>query len=162
MEFNGTFFATIITFIVFVFVMNKILYAPILKVMEEREEFIRSNYKKAEDNNAKSDELAQEKAEKLDEARDDARGKYIEAVDRYKTRKSEILQEAQDKANDELEHSRNELNKVSDEVKQGLKGSMSELANDIVEKVIGYRSEIDGFSEDTVDEVLWGVSNGGK
>ena len=64
MEFNGTFFATIITFIVFVFVMNKILYAPILKVMEEREEFIRSNYKEADDNNAKSDELTQEKAEK--------------------------------------------------------------------------------------------------
>lgn len=156
MEFNGTFFATIITFIVFVFVMNKILYAPILKVMEEREEFIRSNYKEADDNNAKSDELTQEKAEKLDEARDDARSKYIEMVDGYKTRKSEILQEAQDKANEELEQSRNELSKVSDEVKQGLKGSMSELANDIVEKVIGYRSEIDGFNKDTVDEVLWG------
>lgn len=156
MEFNGTFFATIITFIVFVFVMNKILYTPILKIMEDREDFIRSNYKEAEDNNAKSEELAEEKAEKLDEARDDARGKYIETVDGYKTRKSEILQEAQNKATDELEQSRNELNKVSDEVKQGLKSSMSELANDIVEKVIGYRTETDGFSEDTVNEVLWG------
>ena len=156
MEFNGTFFATIITFIVFVFVMNKILYAPILKVMEDREEFIRSNYKEADDNNTKTEELAEEKDSKLNEARDDARGKYVEMVDSYKTRKSEIIQEAQDNANNELEQSRNELIKVSDEVKQGLKGSMSELANDIVEKVIGYRSEIEGFSEDTVNEVLWG------
>lgn len=156
MEFNGTFFATIITFIVFVFVMNKILYSPILKVMEDREEFIRSNYKEAEDNNTKTDELAEEKSSKLNEARDDARGKYVEMVDGYKNRKSEILQEAQDNSNNELEQSRNELIRVSDEVKHGLKGSMSELANDIVEKVIGYRSEIDGFSEDTVNEVLWG------
>jgi len=156
MEFNGTFFATIITFIVFVFVMNKILYAPILKIMEDREEFIRSNYKEAESNNVKTEELSEEKEAKLNEAKDDARDKYVETIDGFKARKSEILQDAQDKANDELEQSRNELRRVSDEVKQGLKNSMSELANDIVEKVIGYRSNFDGFNEDTVNNVLWG------
>jgi F0F1-type ATP synthase membrane subunit b/b' len=50
MEFNGTFFVTIITFIVFVFLMNKILYAPILNIMEERKNFVDGNYKTALEN----------------------------------------------------------------------------------------------------------------
>ena len=32
---------------------------------------------------------------------------------------------------------------------------MTDLANDIVEKVIGYRSDIQGFDEDVVNKVLW-------
>ena len=159
MEFNGTFLAVIITFIVFIFIMNKILYRPILDIMERRKEFIDSNYKSAGENNAKTDELAAEKEEKLNGARDDARGKYIEKVDGFKTRKAEIISDAQTAANDELERSREELKGTSDEVKNALKGSMNDLANDIVEKVIGYRSEIEGFDDEKVNEVLWG---GGK
>ena len=65
MEFNATFLATIISFIVFVILMNKILYAPILNIMEERKNFIDGNYKSAEENNAKSQKLTQEKEEKI-------------------------------------------------------------------------------------------------
>ena len=44
---------------------------------------------------------------------------------------------------------------LSNEVKNGLKSSMTNLANDIVEKVIGYRSEVQGFDEEVVNKVLW-------
>ena len=159
MEFNGTFLATIVTFIVFVFVMNRILYRPILGIMEDRKNFIDSNYKKAEENDTKAKEISEEKDAKLDEARDDARGKYIEAVDDYKSQKADIITAAQNENAEELERSRAELQNVSDEVKNGLKGSMNDLANDIVEKVIGYRSEIEGFDDAKVNEVLW---DGGK
>jgi len=156
MEFNGTFLATIITFILFVFIMNKILYRPILGIMEERKNFIDSNYKNANENNAKTDELCAEKESKLNDAKDDARGKYLETVDEFKTQKADIVLEAQKCANEELERSRAELRELSDEVKNGLKGSMNELANDIVEKVIGYKTENEGFDEEVVNNVLWG------
>ena len=156
MEFNGTFLATIITFILFVFIMNKILYRPILGIMEERKNFIDSNYKNADENNSKTDELCAEKESKLNDAKDDARGKYLETVDEFKTQKADIVLEAQKCANEELERSRAELRELSDEVKNGLKGSMNELANDIVEKVIGYKTENEGFDEEVVNNVLWG------
>ena len=57
MEFNATFLATIVSFIVFVFLMNKVLYAPILNVMEARKNFIADNFKTAEKNNAKSNSI---------------------------------------------------------------------------------------------------------
>lgn len=156
MEFNATFLATIISFILFVFLMNKILYAPILNIMEERKNFVDGNYDEAHANDAKSEELANQKEQKLTGAKDEARGKYIETLNGYKNQKSEMIMQAQHSAKDEIERAKSDLRQLSDDVKNGLKGSMTDLANDIVEKVIGYRSNIDYLDDNAVNEVLWG------
>ena len=155
MEFNATFLVTIITFIVFVFLMNKLLYVPVLSIMETRKRFIDDNYRIAEENNAKSSELSKEKDEKLSEAKDVAKAQYNKTVDGFKTQRAEIIANAQNSAKDEIAGSGIELERVSNEVKNSLKGSMTDLANDIVEKVIGYRSEVRSFDEDAVNKVLW-------
>lgn len=154
-EFNGTFLATIVTFILFVILMNKILYAPILNIMEERKTFIDGNYKAAEENNQKALALASEKEEKLSSARESARSEYIDTVDEYKSQRADIVVNAQNSAKEELDNSRVELENISNDVKHVLKGSMTNLANDIVEKVIGYKSEVQGFDEEVVNKVLW-------
>ena len=159
MDFNGTFLATIVTFILFVFVMNKILYAPILGIMEERKSFIDSNYKDARENDKKSDELLTERNDELNNAKDEAREKYLSTVDEFKKERQSKIESAQDVEKQELERSNDELAHLSDEVKDGLKGSMANLASDIVEKVIGYRSEVQDFDSSVVNSVLWG---GGK
>ena len=155
MEFNATFLATIISFILFVFLMNKILYAPILNIMAERKAYVDENYKSANDNDEKTKAITEEKEEKLLDAKNDAREKYNEVLDEFKEQKAQIVSEAQDNAHSELEKSRVELENLSNEVKESLKGSMTDLANDIVEKVIGYRSEVQGFDNRTVDEILY-------
>ena len=155
MEFNGTFFATIITFLVFVFLMNKILYAPILNIMQERKSFVDGNYETAKKNDVRSEKLLLKREEKLQDAKEEAKEIYNEMVDEYKAQKTQIVAEAQDLARNELEDSAIELENLSNEVKVGLRNSMTDLANDIVEKVIGYRSEITGFDEEVVNKVLW-------
>ena len=97
MEFNGTFFVTIITFIVFVFLMNKILYAPVLNIMEERKNFIDGNYKAASDNDAKVAEISKEKESMLSNAKETARDKYNEKITDYKEKRAEIAQKEADK-----------------------------------------------------------------
>ena len=151
MEFNATFLATIISFIVFVFAMNKILYAPILDIMEARKTYIRDNYDLAKKNDAKSEKLVAKKEEKLLEAKNEAREIYNETIEEFKTQKSEIVLEAQNSAKEELAKSVIELENLSNETKEGLKNSMTDLANDIVEKIIGYRSEVQGYDSKTVD-----------
>ena len=155
MEFNGTFLATIVTFVLFVFLMNKILYNPILNIMEQRKNFIDGNYESAKNNDAKTESLTNEREEKLLTAKNDARAQYLEKLGEFKSQKSDILSEAQNSANAKLEASKLELEHLSNEVKQGLKGSMTSLANDIVEKVVGYRSEVQGFDDEMVNKVLW-------
>lgn len=155
MEFNATFLATIVTFILFVILMNKVLYAPILNIMEERKNFIKNNYEEATKNDEKAKKLAQKREEKILDAREEAKELYNEAIDGFKNQKTDIVSQAQNLAVEELEKSRIELEQLSNEVKEGLKSSMTKLANDIVEKVIGYRSEVQGFDGKTVDEILY-------
>lgn len=155
MEFNATFIVTIITFIVFVLLMNKILYAPILNIMEERRNFVDGNYKVAEENTAKSNELTKEREDKLSEARGEARNNYNETLNGFKEQRNEIILTAQNSAKEDLENARVELENLSNEAKESLKGKMTDLANDIVERVIGYRSEVQGFDGKTVDEILY-------
>jgi len=155
MEFNGTFLATIVTFILFVFLMNKVLYAPILDIMEKRRAFVDENYKNTEENNQKADELTKEKEDKLIDAKNDARKKYLEQLEDYKNQRTDIISNAQEVSKNELESSDKELENVSNELKNGLKSKMTTLAEDIAEKVLGYRTEIKEFDNSIVDDVLY-------
>lgn len=155
MEFNATFLVTIITFVIFVLLMNKILYAPILSIMEERKNFVDCNYKNAEDNDYRTQGLAEEKDEMLSQAKEEARGKYNQTLDEFKAQRDNEIENAHNVANNEILASNADLENLSNEVKNSLKGSMANLANDIVEKVIGYRSEVQNFDEEVVNKVLW-------
>ena len=153
--FNATFFVVGVSFIVFVFLMNKILYKPILDIMQKRKEFIEENHRIANENDETSETISAEIEEKKDVAKTDARNKYNEIIDDFKNKKSELVQQAQQVAQAELDKSNCELLAVSNEMKQNLKGSMANLANEIVEKIIGYRSEVQEFDNNKVDEILY-------
>ena len=157
MEFNGTFLASIVSFIVFVFLMNKVLYAPMGKIVKERQSFIEGNLESANANHKRADELSQEREDKLSGAKNDAREKYVESVNGFKNEKTQLVAKAQDETNGELAQAYENLNNVSNETKEGLKWRMTDLANDIVEKVLGYRSEVQGFDNDKINEILWKV-----
>ena len=155
MEFNATFLVTIISFIVFVFLMNKILYEPMLRIVAQRRAFVDENLQAADDNHKKADEISAQKEEKLKVARSDAKNKYSEAVDEFKSKKESIVKQAQTDAEGEFNKAYEGLINLSNETKEGLKGRMTDLANDIVEKVIGYRSEVQGFNNDEVNKILY-------
>ena len=155
MEFNATILATIISFIIFVFLMNKILYAPILNIMQERKNYIDENYKTANENKEKTEVIISEIEERKNVAKNDARTKYDEILDNFKEQKNQLLSQAQQAMKEELEKNNAELTNTSNETKENLKGSMINLANDIVEKIIGYKSEIQGFDNEKINEILY-------
>ena len=155
MEFNATFLASIISFLVFVFLMNKILYAPMEKIVRERQSFIDDNFNSADENYKKADGLEHQREERLVGAKDEARTKYNDSISGYKVQKGEIVKQAQEESNNELAQAYEQLNNVSNETKEGLKGRMTDLANDIVEKVLGYRSNVQGFDNDEVNKILY-------
>ena len=155
MEFNATFLASIISFLVFVFLMNKILYAPMEKIVRERQSFIDDNFNSADENYKKADGLEHQREERLVGAKDEARTKYNDSISGYKAQKGEIVKQAQEESNNELAQANEQLNNVSNETKEGLKGRMTDLANDIVEKVLGYRSNVQGFDNDEVNKILY-------
>ena len=155
MEFNATFLATIISFLVFVFLMNKILYEPMGRIVSERKLFIDGNLSTADKNHKKAESISNDKETKLKNAREQARGIYTKSIDGFKTQKNEIISSAQNEAKGVIDQEYSNLNNVSNETKEILKGKMTDLANDIVEKIIGYRSDVQGFDNDTVNRILY-------
>ena len=155
MDFNGTFFVSIISFLLFVLIMNKLLYEPVHKIVKDRNNFIDGNYKAAEENNNRADELEKERDEKLFGAKEDARVKYNELLYGYKEQRTGIVKNAQEKSHKDLDKAYADLNNISNETKESLKWKMTDLANDIVEKILGYRSEVQGFDNEKVNEILY-------
>ena len=117
MEFNATFLASIISFLVFVFLMNKILYSPMEKIVKERQKFIDENFNSADENYKKADGLEHQREEKLVGAKNEARSKYNDSVNGFKVQKADILKQAQDKTNAELEEEYQKLNNISNDTK---------------------------------------------
>ena len=155
MEFNGTFLVSIITFLVFVFLMNKILYVPMAEIVAKRKQVIDENYQEAHQFEQKTKELESEVEEKLNSAKKSAREIYGKIVGDYKGQGAEIVKNAQESSKKELEEAYLALENVSNEAKENLKSKMTDLANDITEKVLGYRSEIQDFDNDKVNELLY-------
>ena len=118
MEFNATFLATIISFIIFVFLMNKILYTPILNIIEERKNYIDGNYKSAKEDNEQTSLIDSEIENKRNVAKDDARIQYSKTIEEFKTQKAQLVQEARQAAKNELEESNLELTNISNEAKE--------------------------------------------
>ena len=48
-EFNATFLVAMLSFVVFIMIMNAIFYRPILNIMRKRDEYINSNYDEAKE-----------------------------------------------------------------------------------------------------------------
>ncbi len=155
MEFNGTFLVTIISFLVFVFLMNKILYEPINKIVAQRQSFVDDNLRSADENRKKADEISTQKDEKIKAAGSEAKNLYSKAVDGFKTQKDDIVNSARIEAGEELSREYDNLKNLSNEAKNALKGRMNELANDISEKILGYRSEVEGFDDEAVNRILY-------
>ena len=155
MEFNATFLVTIISFLVFVFLMNKILYEPINKIVAERQDFVDGNLRSADENHKKAEAISTQKDEKLREVRAEAKNKYSDVVNGFKAQKDSIVTAAKQDTDNELSQEYANLNNLSNEAKAALKGRMNELANDISEKILGYRSEVQGFDDEAVNRILY-------
>lgn len=135
--------------------MNKILYEPINKIVAQRQSFIDENLHSADENRKKADEISAQKDEKLKGARNDAKNRYSEAIDAFKSQKDDIVNSARNAAGEELAREYDNLGNLSNEAKNALKARMNELANDISEKILGYRSNVEGFDDETVNRILY-------
>lgn len=155
MEFNGTFLATIPTFILFVFLMNKILYVPILKIMTKRESIIKENYTKSEENKLKIKEINERREENLLEAKKNAKVNYLRVLEQFKRKKNELVEDAKNVANKDLETAEKDIEVTSIKISDALKEKINDLAIDITEKIIGYRSDFHNVEDEKINEILY-------
>lgn len=126
----------IINFIILAIVLRKLLYKPILKVLQERKKKIAQGLEYAQQMEKKLEESEKKKAELIDQAKADGHKIIAEAKKTAKSVEAEILKQAQKEADSYMEKAKQEIAYMKTEMEKQVQKETVEIATDIVEKVL--------------------------
>jgi F-type H+-transporting ATPase subunit b len=128
--------AQIVNFLILLFILKRILYKPLLKVLEERKERISLSLKQAQEIEERLKKTEEEREDKLQKASLKAR----QIIDEATKSGSLVLEEAHKKASKDIEDMVKKANdKIAsdrDSMRQQLKAELSSLVILSLEKVL--------------------------
>ena len=136
MEFNATFLVSAISFIVFVFIMNTVLYRPVIRIMEERQAFLDKNEKDTEDANRQAEEFATKKEAELAKARAEAKSIVDNGTEKFKTENKAALDNYSSEQKQLTEDKKSELYNEMTSAKETLKQSSDDISRMITDKIL--------------------------
>ncbi len=154
MEFNATFIVAFVSFIVFVFVMNKILYKPINDIVVKRQNLIDENYELAKKNQEKTQAILQDRLDKLNNARSRVRQETALALDKANEEKRKVEEDAKAQAGIKIEQNIDVLNQNKQDAINVLKNDVINLAQIISDKFIDSSDRISEVDNETLDEIM--------
>ncbi|MCX7794773.1 MAG: F0F1 ATP synthase subunit B [Thermodesulfovibrionales bacterium] len=136
LEFNKWFFVLLINFLFLIFILNIILFKPLMRLFEERKEGIDGSLKKAREFNQKKEELMNQLNRELLEANRKAK----EIIERYtqegKDRQAELLRQAEKEAQEILMRARQDIAAATEEARKALRQEIEKISEDIVNKLV--------------------------
>lgn len=137
MEFNATFLIAAISFIVFVFIMNQILYKPMAKIVQLREKYISDNENAANEATANANALIDDKNKKTKNANQEA-GKIIaKTANNAKEQRNQLVNDAQMNFKNKVEENKRTLREEKNNIKNSMGNNTHELAHSIMSKIMG-------------------------
>jgi F-type H+-transporting ATPase subunit b len=119
---------TIINFLIMVFVLYKLLYNPVLQILDARKKEIQQNYDRAELAKAEALQLKEEYTAAMQDSRQEAQEIITGAKKLAETSREEIIQEAKQEALRLTKKAREEINQEKDRAKAELRDEVSALA----------------------------------
>lgn len=129
---NATLVVQVINFLILIFILNKILFGPILKTLEEREQSIADTQAEMKRLQVEAHEKAELLESQLSQARRESSARKAEAQAEASSQAEAILDKAQAEATD---HFRDAQNRTEAQVEQA-RSSLSEFKDAIVEMVL--------------------------
>ena len=154
MEFNATFLISAISFIVFIFIMNKILYKPVLEIMEKRQNYIDANKNEAYEHHKKAQQLLVDKDARVAEAQRTSRDIVASKADAIKEEKSKVLNDTKNSVTSYFSEQKQNLAHQKDEAAANMKHDVADLANRLTTKLMGEGIAFEPVGEQEVEEVM--------
>lgn len=134
-EFNATFLVAMLSFVVFIMIMNAIFYRPILNIMRKRDEYINSNYDEAKELSEQAEKLDIKKAETIQQTQNECRTEIKNVVDNAQGLASKNVQDARTEVKNEIQLKKDSLVRESEALEGVLKSSVvTDLASSITSK----------------------------
>ncbi len=134
---DGTLIVQAVNFLVFLVLINKFLFKPLLELLEEREREIGSVYSEAEALKVKAEELLKEVDEILSKAKEEAKRLIDSAVREAREEKEKIISRAQEEALAKIESAKREIWESFEREKEKLEKEAERIADEIIKKILG-------------------------
>ena len=136
-QLNITLFIQIINFLVLLFLLNVLLYKPIMAKIREREATIRKDQEKAVELEQKVLDQENRHQQELAKARQTAVQEKGALLGEAKQKEADILEKARAEASLIVDQMKASIQVEAEQVRKTLKAQMTPLARSITEKVLG-------------------------
>lgn len=125
-----------VNFLALIYILNLLLFKPILKIFKEREDTVKNNLDAARE----MDSRKEEGIERMNRELAEARGKAKDAFEKMRTEGTEVqkslMAEAESKAADMLQQARAELKGESEKARNTLRADVEKFSDEIVRKLV--------------------------
>ena len=137
LELDGTLIIAMISFVVFAFIMNAVLYQPVLRIVEERKAYIAANTAAEQKADREALDYREKRESELEESKKSARLTVSEGTVIFKNKQSESVKEFTENQRNMLDTEKQRLQDEAGSAKLILENSANELAEMITDKVLG-------------------------
>lgn len=132
MELNATIFVQIFIFLTLLLWLSRSLFAPILKLFEEREKRIVGAKVEASELSARADDKAKAFSDAFELARDNARQTLSQLKHAMEKEHNEILDKTKSIARDRLDRAQKELMEEENAIRLELAGASSAITEQVI------------------------------
>ncbi len=137
MEFNATFLFSLVSFLVFMWIMNIILYKPIADIVAQRKKYLDDNTEITNKNIEEAKSINAQRDEKLEDARIKSREEVSLEVAKIKEQKERKVSERKEYYQNQTANLTNILQEEKKSLQDEFDKSADELSDSIIKKIIG-------------------------
>ncbi|MCL1472964.1 F0F1 ATP synthase subunit B' [Argonema antarcticum] len=136
-DFDATLPLMAVQFLLLAVLLNAIFYKPLTKVLDDRDNYIRTNEAQARERLSKAEMLAKQYEEQLANARRQSQNLIAIAQDDARKIGATKIAEAQKEAQAQREQAQSEIDRQKQEAMQRLEEQVDSLSRQILEKLLG-------------------------
>ena len=137
LELNKWFFVLLLNFLVLIYVLNLILFKPLLRLFKERDDSIKGSLDAARDMDKKKEDAVAAMNHELKEARSKANELFESVRKEGLQRQKELLETAHTQAQDFILTAKGELQSEAGNARQKLRADVEKFSEEIVKKLVG-------------------------
>lgn len=153
-----TFVAQVVSFLVLVWILSKYAWKPLMKMMEDRRNFIESNLKQAEQERAQAEQIKQEYQEEMRKARQEAQSVIDKATKVSEERAAETLAQAKEEAEKIKKAALLDIERERDRAVAEVRAQVAELSISVAEKIIRQKLDMKG-QEQLIEQFIQEVED---
>ncbi len=154
LEFNGTFIVIVISFVVFMIIMQYIFYKPMMEMKAQRDAYVDTNRRLADNADGESQGLIKEFNNKIFNAKAKSNEIVSAEIETANKERTKILQEKQNIMQDKIETAEQKIEEEKNNSIENLKPQIVALAQEISSKILNEDVVIANVTPELIEKTL--------